>query len=185
MILSERGHVEPGKDSGSSSSRGRRGSSASTSCRHSAATRWPHMAKQRFGEERERIEASLTAWNLRVPRLRATWDDLDHVFPRSVADLASLRLSGGNGLGNLPAAGMPWFMTVFGRDTLITCLQTLLFGPSSPAAPRGPRRAAGDRGRPVDRRRAREDRPRGPARERPRRTGSSATTARSTRRRST
>ena len=24
---------------------------------------------------------------------------------------------------------MPWFMTVFGRDTLITCLQTMLFGP--------------------------------------------------------
>jgi glycogen debranching enzyme len=24
---------------------------------------------------------------------------------------------------------MPWFMTVFGRDTLVTCLQTLLFGP--------------------------------------------------------
>ena len=89
----------------------------------------PHMARQRFGQERERIEASLTAWNMRVPRLRATWDDLDRVFPRSVADLASLRLSGGNGLGNLPAAGMPWFMTVFGRDTLITCLQTLLFGP--------------------------------------------------------
>ena len=89
----------------------------------------PHLARQRFGEERERIEASLAAWNLRVPRLRATWDDLDRVFPRSVADLASLRLSGGNGLGNLPAAGMPWFMTVFGRDTLITCLQTLLFGP--------------------------------------------------------
>jgi glycogen debranching enzyme len=89
----------------------------------------PHVARQRFGEERERIEASLAAWNLRVPRLRASWDDLDHAFPRSVADLASLRIRGSNGINNLPAAGMPWFMTVFGRDTIITCLQTLLFGP--------------------------------------------------------
>ena len=131
VILSERGHVEPGKirywveleprqtwDLGFDVVPVLGGDKVR-----------PQMARQRFGEERERIEASLAAWNLRVPRLRATWDDLDHVFPRSVADLASLRLSGGNGLGNLPAAGMPWFMTVFGRDTLITCLQTLLFGP--------------------------------------------------------
>ena len=34
-----------------------------------------------------------------------------------------------NGIGMLPAAGMPWFMTVFGRDTLITSLQTMLLGP--------------------------------------------------------
>jgi glycogen debranching enzyme len=89
----------------------------------------PRLAKQRFGEERERVEASLSAWQLRVPQLRASWDDLYHSFGRSVADLASLRIGGGEGLGNLPAAGMPWFMTVFGRDTLITCLQTLMFGP--------------------------------------------------------
>ena len=89
----------------------------------------PQVATRRFGEERERVEASLSAWNLRVPQLRASWDDLAHSFGRSVADLASLRIHGGRGLGNLPAAGMPWFMTVFGRDTIITCLQTLMFGP--------------------------------------------------------
>ena len=131
VILTERGHVEPGKVRFWVELEPRQtwdlGFDVVPSLGGDQVR--PHMARQRFGEERERIEASLTAWNMRVPRLRATWDDLDHVFPRSVADLASLRLSGGNGLGNLPAAGMPWFMTVFGRDTLITCLQTLLFGP--------------------------------------------------------
>jgi glycogen debranching enzyme len=40
-----------------------------------------------------------------------------------------MRTADDAGHGKLPAAGMPWFMTVFGRDTLITCLQTMLFGP--------------------------------------------------------
>jgi glycogen debranching enzyme len=84
---------------------------------------------QRFGEEIARVQDSLTAWQLRVPQLRASWDALGHSFAQSVSDLASLRMRGGNGLARLPAAGMPWFMTVFGRDTLITSLQTLLFGP--------------------------------------------------------
>ena len=131
VILSERGHVEPGKIRYWIEIEPRQtwdlGFDVVPSLGGEPVR--PQLARQRFGEERERIEASLTAWNLRVPRLRATWSDLDHAFPRSVDDLASLRLSGGNGLGNLPAAGMPWFMTVFGRDTIITCLQTLLFGP--------------------------------------------------------
>ena len=85
---------------------------------------------QRFGEEIARVQDSLTAWQLRVPQLRASWDPLEHSFARSVSDLAALRMRGGNnGLARLPAAGMPWFMAVFGRDTLITSLQTLLFGP--------------------------------------------------------
>jgi glycogen debranching enzyme len=85
---------------------------------------------QRFGEELARVHDSLTAWKLRVPKLRATWDPIEHSFARSVSDLAALRMRGGNGgIARLPAAGMPWFMTVFGRDTLITSLQTLLFGP--------------------------------------------------------
>ena len=88
------------------------------------------VGAHRFGEELARVQDSLAAWQLRVPQLRATWGPLGHSFARSVSDLAALRMRGGNqGLARLPAAGMPWFMTVFGRDTLVTSLQTLLFGP--------------------------------------------------------
>ena len=69
-------------------------------------------------------------WKARLPRLEATWDALHHSFERSLADLAALRMRGGRaGHARLPAAGMPWFMTVFGRDTLVTSYQTLLLGP--------------------------------------------------------
>jgi glycogen debranching enzyme len=83
----------------------------------------------RFGDELTRVRDSLAAWQLRVPQLRASWESLERSFGRSVSDLASLRMRAGGAAGTLPAAGMPWFMTVFGRDTIITCLQTLLFGP--------------------------------------------------------
>jgi glycogen debranching enzyme len=91
----------------------------------------PHAVERRFGEERSRVRDSLAAWQLRVPHLRADWDELEQTFGQSVSDLAALRMRGSaeREFGRLPAAGMPWFMTVFGRDTIITCLQTLLFGP--------------------------------------------------------
>jgi glycogen debranching enzyme len=91
----------------------------------------PRLVERRFGDEIVHVRDSLAAWQLRVPQLRAEWDDLGYSFGQSVADLASLRIrsNSGIGMGRLPAAGCPWFMTVFGRDTIITCLQTLLFGP--------------------------------------------------------
>jgi glycogen debranching enzyme len=79
-------------------------------------------APQHLGEDQP--------WKLRLPRFEASWDALERSFERSVADLEALRMRGGStGLARLPAAGMPWFMTVFGRDTLITSYQTLLLGP--------------------------------------------------------
>ena len=88
----------------------------------------PRNVDRHFGEEVTRVRNSLQAWHVRVPQLRTSWDILAHTFSQSVADLAALRIRAGEGLDSVPAAGMPWFMTVFGRDTIITSLQTLLFG---------------------------------------------------------
>jgi glycogen debranching enzyme len=82
-----------------------------------------------YGEELSHVRDSLAAWHLQVPQVNASWDTLSQAFRRSVSDLAALRMRADGDIGKLPAAGMPWFMTVFGRDTLITCLQTLIFGP--------------------------------------------------------
>ena len=75
-------------------------------------------------------DAAATAWLERIPAFESGSDLLNSVFSQSVVDLAALRISG-DLLGEryvLPAAGLPWFMTLFGRDTLITSLQTLWVG---------------------------------------------------------
>ncbi|MFO7571122.1 MAG: glycogen debranching N-terminal domain-containing protein [Gaiellaceae bacterium] len=84
---------------------------------------------ERDEEQREMLADALAAWTLRVPRVRGGWDGLRRAFDRSIADLAALRMRAGENRRPLFAAGMPWFMTVFGRDTVITSLQTLLLGP--------------------------------------------------------
>jgi glycogen debranching enzyme len=84
---------------------------------------------EHLDEERETLGDVVAAWTLRVPKLRGGWDSLRRAFDRSIADLAALRMRTGDNRRPLFAAGMPWFMTVFGRDTEITSLQTLLLGP--------------------------------------------------------
>jgi glycogen debranching enzyme len=84
---------------------------------------------EQLDEEREIAADSVAAWTLRVPRVRGGWESLRRSFDRSIADLAALRMRTGEYRRPLFAAGMPWFMTVFGRDTSITSLQTLLLGP--------------------------------------------------------
>jgi len=84
-----------------------------------------------FGEPQEFVKGPLTDWLERVPGFESDSVLLKSVFDQSVVDLAALRITG-ELLGEsyvLPAAGLPWFMTLFGRDTLITALQTLWVGP--------------------------------------------------------
>ena len=78
--------------------------------------------------EQETAGEVVQAWTLRVPRVRGGWETIRRSFDRSIDDLAALRMRTGQYRRPLFAAGMPWFMTVFGRDTCITSLQTLLLG---------------------------------------------------------
>jgi glycogen debranching enzyme len=89
----------------------------------------PTQEEDRFRDEIASARDSVAAWNLRVPTLRSNWHTLSATFEQSIADLAALRIRSVDGGGSVPAAGAPWFMTVFGRDTLITCLQTMILGP--------------------------------------------------------
>src|SRR5581483_7928552 len=89
--------------------------------------------EQRLRDDRRARDASLDAWWTSVPLLQARDAALERTWSRSLADLAALRLRW-TGEGMVPAAGLPWFMTLFGRDTLITSFQELLLGPDPAAA---------------------------------------------------
>ncbi len=71
---------------------------------------------------------SLDAWLSDAPRLECEWDPLKRAYERSLVDLAALRFATRTMPGRaLPAAGLPWFMTLFGRDSIFTSLQALPF----------------------------------------------------------
>jgi glycogen debranching enzyme len=74
--------------------------------------------------------ADLERWLREAPRIESDSDSLKSTYRRSLVDLAALRFSppiAGN--RSLPAAGLPWFMTMFGRDSIFTSLQALPFTP--------------------------------------------------------
>jgi glycogen debranching enzyme len=82
-------------------------------------------------QARPNMERSLDRWLEEAPRLECDSDSLRTTYRRSLVDLAALRFSppvSARG-ASLPAAGLPWFMTMFGRDSIFTSLQALPFTP--------------------------------------------------------
>nr|MDT0661618.1 glycogen debranching N-terminal domain-containing protein [Micromonospora sp. DSM 115978] len=77
------------------------------------------------------VRAQLEQWVGDAPKLRADDEPLTFAYERSIVDFAALRYRGLNYAETLPAAGMPWFMTLFGRDGLISCLQAMPFLPQA------------------------------------------------------
>jgi len=82
------------------------------------------------GREDSDMLADLSEWVTNAPRVECDWAPLKDTYRRSVVDLAALRFSPLiAGRNSLPAAGLPWFMTLFGRDSIFTSLQALPFAP--------------------------------------------------------
>jgi glycogen debranching enzyme len=80
-------------------------------------------------ETAPRMSSNLRRWLEGAPRISCSWEPLEHIYRRSLIDLAALRFRSGIIPGALPAAGLPWFMTVFGRDSLLTSFQAVPFAP--------------------------------------------------------
>ena len=88
----------------------------------------------KYGREarmaRPNMGRSLEKWLDDAPTLVSDWEPLHTTYRRCLVDLAALRFELPIGHGaSLPAAGLPWFMTIFGRDSILTSLQALPFAP--------------------------------------------------------
>jgi glycogen debranching enzyme len=74
--------------------------------------------------------AELETWLAGAPALRADAPALLRTYRASLSDLAALRMRPDLAEGaTLPAAGLPWFMALFGRDSLLTSFQALPYLP--------------------------------------------------------
>src|SRR5213078_5230708 len=63
------------------------------------------------------MRESLEEWIEQAPKVESGWDKLGHIYWRSLVDLAALRFYPEIAPeDSLPAAGLPWFMALFGRD---------------------------------------------------------------------
>jgi glycogen debranching enzyme len=79
------------------------------------ATRSPHAT-------------SGAAWRQTVPRLHTSNEEFYRFYSQALDDMSALRLNmpGTDGEVLFPAAGLPWFVAPFGRDSLIASLQTIM-----------------------------------------------------------
>ncbi len=95
--------------------------------------------KKHFRAPRECAHTSATSkhavninqWRDRVLKIDTSNEEFYRCFNQGVQDMAALRLPlpGTDHMVFVPAAGLPWFVALFGRDTLIASLQTMIVYP--------------------------------------------------------
>jgi glycogen debranching enzyme len=72
---------------------------------------------------------SLDEWLEAAPQLETDDDELERTYRQSLLDLAALRIRPDDVTIKwaMPAGGLPWFMTIFGRDSLIAAYEAMPF----------------------------------------------------------
>ena len=75
---------------------------------------------------------SLRGWQKRVLKITTSNEEYYRFFHQAIDDMAALRLpiDGDNEMEFMPAAGLPWFVAPFGRDSLIVSLQNITVYPA-------------------------------------------------------
>src|SRR6267378_2302332 len=94
---------------------------------------------KRFRASKECIHSSVTSghsrnideWQRTVLKIETSNEEFYRCYNQGVQDMAALRLplQGTDHMVFVPAAGLPWFVALFGRDTLIVSLQTTIVYP--------------------------------------------------------
>lgn len=88
----------------------------------------PRFQCEAFESEVSPIARRAEDWRGRLPRVHSGSDALNHLYEQSGDDLAALLMESPDGSGDLTvAAGLPWFMTLFGRDAIFTAMMALPF----------------------------------------------------------
>jgi glycogen debranching enzyme len=74
---------------------------------------------------------TMADWLQTVVKIQTSNEEFYRLFRRALEDMAALRLpiAGTDHIVFMPAAGLPWFVAPFGRDSLIVSLQNLLIYP--------------------------------------------------------
>jgi glycogen debranching enzyme len=99
---------------------------------------WPQEGREALDEThrrrdlawaRGRLRKDLERWRHDSPKLYSSHLSLTLGWRRSVDDLAALRCRVDDDPEEVIAAGLPWFMALFGRDSLIGAYQTLMLQP--------------------------------------------------------
>jgi glycogen debranching enzyme len=85
-----------------------------------------HLLRQSDSE----IEIELRDWKNVTTSVTSSNEDIYRLFKQSVEDMAALRLPPEEMQSAvIPAAGVPWFVAPFGRDSLIVSLQNMMVYP--------------------------------------------------------